>query len=142
MTVRGKTRHQLFLPHDLSRRLTAMAKARGCSRSDLLLEAVEAWMNQRTGPSVDDRIIRRLDNIARDARSANQYGLVVSESLSRFIRHQLIHAATLPAPGEDARALGQKRYDQFLDSLARMLAKGADNDDEPLTQARTGTHEG
>jgi predicted DNA-binding protein len=40
--IRGKTRHQLFLPDELSRRLTAMATRQKRSRSDLLLEMVEA----------------------------------------------------------------------------------------------------
>ena len=47
------------------------------------------------------------------------------------IRHQLIYAAALPAPAEDAKALGEKRFKAFLDSVAQMIAKGADNDNEP-----------
>jgi hypothetical protein len=38
---------------------------------------------------------------------------------------------TLPAPGEEAKALGEKRFQVFLDSVAQLLAKGADNDNEP-----------
>lgn len=57
--------------------------------------------------------------------------VVISHSLYRFIRHQLIYAASLPAPGEDARPLGEKRFQAFLDSVAQMMAKGADNDNEP-----------
>lgn len=45
--------------------------------------------------------------------------------------HQLIYAAILPAPGEDAKALGEKRFQTFLDSVAQMMGKGADNDNEP-----------
>ena len=46
------------------------------------------------------------------------------------VRHQLIYSAALPAPGEDAKALGEKRFQAFLDSVAQMMAKGADNDNE------------
>jgi predicted DNA-binding protein len=48
--IRGKTRHQLFLPDEMSKRLTAMAKNQKRSRSDLLLEMVDAYMNRRSGP--------------------------------------------------------------------------------------------
>ncbi|MCU1315844.1 MAG: hypothetical protein JWN63_1166 [Candidatus Acidoferrum typicum] len=45
-------------------------------------------------------------------------------------RQQLIYAATLPAPGEDAKALGEKRFQAFLGSVTQMMARGADNDNE------------
>jgi predicted transcriptional regulator len=63
--IRGKTRHQLFLPDDMSKRLSAMAKAQKRTRSDLLMEMVDAYMNRRSAPQADDRIITKLDRIAR-----------------------------------------------------------------------------
>lgn len=122
--IRGKTRHQLFLPDELSKRLAAMAKSQKRARSDLLVEMVEAWMNRRVAPPIDDRIAARLDRIARAIDEGNREAFIISHSLHRFMRHQLIYAAALPTPGEDAKALGQKRYDVFLDSVAAMLAKG------------------
>jgi len=128
--IRGKTRHQLFLPNDLSKRLTAMAKCQKRARSDLLLEMVEAFLNRRAAPEVDERLLIRLDRIARAVERGNSECFVISHSLSRFIRHQLIYAAALPTPDADAQALGEKRYRAFLDSVARMMAN-ADNDNEP-----------
>jgi hypothetical protein len=62
-------------------------------------------------------------------------GVDTSHSLHRFIRFQLIQASALLVAGEEAKALGQKRYDAFLDSLARMIAGGERSvspaDDEP-----------
>jgi predicted transcriptional regulator len=128
--IRGKTRHQLFLPDDMSKRLSAMAKAQKRTRSDLLMEMVDAYMNRRSAPQADDRIIAKLDRIARAVDKGNDECFVISHSLYRLIRHQLIYAAALPNPGEDARALGLKRYQGFLDEVAKSLAKGADNDNE------------
>jgi predicted transcriptional regulator len=59
--IRGKTRHQLFLPDEMSRRLTAMAKGQKRSRSDLLLEMVEAYMNRRSASQAEDRLGVKLD---------------------------------------------------------------------------------
>jgi predicted transcriptional regulator len=129
--IRGKTRHQLFLPDEMSRRLTAMAKSQKRSRSDLLLEMVEAYMNRRSASQTEDRLSVKLDRLAREVSKTNNECVVISHSLYRFIRHQLIYAATLPAPSEDAKALGEKRFQVFLDSVAQMLAKSADNDNEP-----------
>jgi predicted transcriptional regulator len=128
--IRGKTRHQLFLPDEMSKRISAMAKSQKRSRSDLLMEMVDAYMNKRATPQADDRVLAKLDRIARAVDKGNDECFVISHSLSRFIRHQLIYAASLPVPGQDATALGDKRYQAFLDSVAKMMAKGADNDNE------------
>jgi predicted transcriptional regulator len=128
--IRGKTRHQLFLPNEMSKRLTAMAKSQKRSRSDLLIEMVDAYMNRRAEPQVDDRIVAKLDRIARAVDKGNDECFVISYSLSRFIRHQLIYAASLPVPGQDATALGKKRYQAFLDLVAQAMAGGAENDNE------------
>ncbi|MDB5394447.1 MAG: hypothetical protein JWM91_1953, partial [Rhodospirillales bacterium] len=60
----------------------------------------------------------------------NSECFIISHALYRFIRHQLIYAAALPSPGEDARALGEKRFQAFLDSVAKMMVKGGDNNSE------------
>jgi predicted transcriptional regulator len=132
--IRGKTRHQLFPPDEMSRRLAAMAKSRKRSRSDLLLEMVEAYMNRRSASQQDDGLNAKLDRLARKVSRTNNECVVISHGLFRFMRHQLIYAATLPAPGEEAKAQGEKRFQAFLDSVAQIMAKGAGNDNE-LPQA-------
>jgi predicted transcriptional regulator len=122
--IRGKTRHQLFLPHELSKRLAVMAKSQNRARSDLLVEMVDAWMNRRAAPQVDERIADRLDRIARAVEAGNREAYIISNSLHRFMKHQLIYAAALPVPGPEAIALGKKRFADFQDSLAQALAEG------------------
>lgn len=128
--IRGMTRHQLFLPDEMCRRLTAMAESQKRSRSDLLLEMVEAYMNRRSASQTEDKVNAKLDRLAREVSKTNSECVVISHSLYRFIRHQLIYAAARPAPGEDAKALGKKRFQALLDSITQMMAKGADNDNE------------
>lgn len=130
--IRGKTRHQLFLPDEMSKRLSAMAKSQKRARSNLLLEMVETYMNRRAAS--DGHVSAKLDRIAKAVRDGNAESFLISHSISRFIRHQLIYAAALPAPGPDAIALGEKRYQAFLDSVARMLANGANDDAEPTAE--------
>jgi predicted transcriptional regulator len=135
--IRGKTRHQLFLPDELSKRLGAMAKSQKRSRSDLLLEMVDAYMNRRSASQLEDRVSAKLDRLARDLNRTNNECVVISHVLYRFIRHQLIYTASLPSPGEEARALGEKRYQALLDSVAKQMAKAADNDNQaPDVHAR------
>ena len=136
--IRGKTRHQLFLPDELSKRLAAMAKSQKRARSDLLVEMVDAWMNRRAAPQIDDRIAAKLDRISRAVEEGNREVFIISHSLQRFVRFQLIQASALPIPSEEAKALGQMRYDTFLDSLARSLA----GDTRSVSPAADNTKEG
>ncbi len=123
--IRGKTRLQLFLPDDMSRRLAAMAKSQRRARSDLLVEMVEAWITRRTAPQIDDRLVARLDRIARAVEEGNRETAIVSHSLQRFIRHQLIYSSALPQPGPDAQAAGERRYQMFLESISRLIGGAA-----------------
>ena len=120
--MHDRTRHAVLLPTPLSRRVTAMAKAQKRSKSDLLAEIVAAYVNRRSPEQPDERMFAQLDRILRVVTKTNSECIAVSYCLSRFIRHQLIQAAALPAPGDDARALGEKRYQAFLDTVARLVA--------------------
>jgi hypothetical protein len=73
----------------------------------------------------------KLDRLAREVSKTNNECVVISHSLHRFIRHQLIYPAALPSPSENAKALSKKWFQVFLDFVAHMLAKGADNDNDP-----------
>jgi predicted transcriptional regulator len=45
-----KIRHQLFLPEETSRRLEHLATSSGRARSEILVEALDAWFNRRQAP--------------------------------------------------------------------------------------------
>ncbi len=94
-----------------------MAKRQKRSRSDLLLEMVEAYMNRRSASETEDRVNAKLDRLAREVSTTSNECVVINHSLYRFMRRQLIYAAALPAPGEDAKALAEKRFQAFLDSV-------------------------
>lgn len=62
--------------------------------------------------------------------AANRETFFISHSLQRFVRFYMIYAAMQPRPGEDAVAVGDKSYRQFIDAITRMLVKGAVNDSQ------------
>lgn len=128
--IRGKTRHQLFLPHEMSKRLTVMAKNQKRARSDLLLEMVEAYMNRRAANDADS-IERKLARIARAVDEGNRETFLISHSLQRLVRVYLIYAAMHPRPDADAIVAGEKAYRQFIDAITRTLAQGAENGNQP-----------
>jgi len=135
--VRGKTRHQLFLPDEMTRRLAAMANSQKRCRSDLLLEMIETYMTRRSA-SQEDGAGARLDRLDREVRRVSNEIAAMSHMLSRFVRHQLIYNASLPPPGEDAIALGNARYEKLLDTIARMMAGRAGNGSEHPDEGKDG----
>ncbi len=120
---------QAFLHHSRQCPPYGRRVVRGNLVFDDGVKLVDAYMNRRS--ATDDGIGGKLDRLARAVEKGNTESFIISHSLYRFIRHQLIYASTLPAPGAEAQALGEKRYQAFLDSVAAMLAKGAANDNAP-----------
>lgn len=117
-----KVRCQLFLPGHLSRRLDTIATGSGKHRSELLVDAVEAWLERRDAPSDTSALMARLERVDRaSTRLARNYDLIW-ECLSAIVRHQMISAAALPPVDPATRALGERRHAAFLDEVARRVA--------------------
>ena len=117
-----KTRHQLFLTEALSKRLTIVAKNSGRARSEILVEALEAWFERRAAPSGTEAVLARLSRIERNSvRQAHSLDLLW-EGMSRLIRHQLVTAASLPPIGDEARAIGARLHEAFIAEIAERLA--------------------
>jgi hypothetical protein len=66
---------------------------------------------------------RRLDRLSRDLSLIHRHQQIVIESFGLFIRHYLMMSPTLP-PSEHqaAQALGQQRFQRFIEQLGRRLA--------------------
>jgi len=128
-----KTRHQLFLPEVLSRRLAMVARNSGRARSEILVEALEAWFDRRGSASGDDVILARLNRIERMLHRHAGNGDLLWEAMSRLVRHQLITAASLPPVSAAAQAIGSKAHRAFLDEVAKRRPGSDVQDDEPRT---------
>ena len=129
-----KTRHQLFLPEEMSRRLAHLAKSSGRARSDILVEALNVWFNRREAPKTDEAIGIRLGRIERNTDWLRRNQALVWEVLARIARHQLVTGAMQPV-SEAAQAVGAKLYAQFIDEIAdRFAGKPAPATDDPTSQ--------
>ena len=122
--IRGKTRHQLFLPYETSKRLAAIAKSQKRARSDLLVEMVEAWLNKRAATDEAAIDARRIERLQRSIEETRRESFIISYALFSFLRHYLMRSAMWPVVTDDARAAGQKAYQAFLDGTARRMGKG------------------
>jgi hypothetical protein len=116
-----KTRHQLFLPENMSKRLAHIAQSSGKARSEILVEALDAWFTRRQAPRTDEVIGVRLTRIERNLDWLRRNEALVWEVMARVVRHQLIASAQTP-PSREAQAVGAKLFAELVDEVADRLA--------------------
>lgn len=122
--MKGKVRHQLFLPQAVSDRFTAMAARPGVSRSQLLARAVSDWLDRRDATDLDERFGPRLDRITALLDRLVRDSHIELETLALFIRYELAIHPPLADSDRAGRAAGGVRFEAFLTQVARKVAMG------------------
>jgi len=120
----GKVRHQLFLARPISDRLEQLARAPGASKSAILAEAVEAWLNRRGASELDERFGLRLDRISTALSRIERDGNILLESLALLARYELAVQPPLAENDHAGRALAATRFEAFIAQVARQIAAG------------------
>jgi predicted DNA-binding protein len=133
-----KVRHQLFLPKELSGRLERIAAGTGRTRSELLVEALEAWLNRRNPAAAEEALAARLTRFERHIEAVRRQQGLQWEVLARMLRHQLLIAAGLPPADAELQASALKAFEAFIDELAERLAgkEPAPNSDPSIAKVR------
>jgi predicted transcriptional regulator len=116
-----KIRHQFFLPKEESDRVGRIAAATGRSRSDLLREALGAYLSRRNAPSKEDGIEAALTRLERRAERVQRNVGLQWEILARLMRHQLQVASGLPRPDSSNLAAARAAFEQMLDEISERL---------------------
>lgn len=119
-----KPRHHLYLDDELTERLDALAAKPGSSKSAIVADALRAYLARRGAKELDDLLKVRLDRMGAQLNRIERDQQVVLESLALFVRYQLTVTAPLPEPDQAARAVGQDRFQAFIDQVGRQMANG------------------
>src|SRR3546814_20577518 len=117
-----KTRHQFYLPDDLSETLAALAAKPGASKTAILTDALRAWLERKAGHELDERFGPRLDRQQRIAQRSEATLNAMAEMLDLFVAHQLTLVAHQPPFDEETAWLGLQRSRRFMDRRAPQLA--------------------
>lgn len=117
-------RHQLFLTETLSERLETLAAKPGVTKSSILADAVEAWLNRRGTSELEERFGQRLDRITTAVARVERDGHVLLETLALFVRYELAIHAPLAETDRAGRAIARDRFNAFVDQVGRQLAGG------------------
>ena len=119
-----KPRHHLYLDDELTAQLEALAAKPGSSKSAIVADALRQYLARRGAHDIDEALKIRLDRQSRQIERIERDGQVLLESLALFIRYQLTVTAPLPEPDKAARAVGQERFQKFIDQVGRQIAGG------------------
>src|SRR3546814_7961918 len=119
-----KPRHPLYLDDELTERLEALAAKPGSSKSAIVSDALRAFIARRGANELDERLKVRLDRVSRQLNRIERDQQILLESLALYVRYYLTVTAPLPeADQEAARALGQERFQAFIDQVGRRARK-------------------
>lgn len=120
----AKLRQNLYLDLDLSKALDVLANKPGATKSGIVNDALSAWITRRGAGQIDDLLKPRLDRMSRDMDRIARDVEVLLESLSLFVRYQLMVTAPLPEGDSAARAVGRERFEAFVAQVGRQIGSG------------------
>jgi len=118
----SKIRHQLFLPKALSDRVGRIAEGTGRARSEILVEALEAFLSRRNPAANEDALAARLARFERHVEAIRRHQGLQWEVLARNMRHQMMTAAALPRADAATEAAAARAFEAVIDEIADRLA--------------------
>jgi DNA-binding transcriptional MocR family regulator len=118
----SKIRHQMFLPKTLSDRVGRIAEGTGRARSELLVEALEAFLSRRNPAPNEEALTVRLARFERHVEAIRRHQGLQWEVLARLMRHQMMTSAALPLPDAGTQAVAAKQFEAIIDEIAHRLA--------------------
>jgi predicted transcriptional regulator len=131
-----KRRHEFYLDADVSEQLNALAAKPGASKTAIMSDALRASLERRGANELDQRFRARLDRLSMQLGRIERDQQVIAEMLALFVRFQLTVTAPVPEADRAARALGQARYESFLQQVSRRLAGSAGTVEDVLAHQR------
>ena len=118
-----KIKLTVYLSRTVSGQLDLACKDRTKNKSKLTETALAQLLNPQHHADHESATPRRLDRLSRDISLIHRHQQIAIESFGLFMRHYLMMSPILPpAEHQAAQALGQQRFQRFIEQLGRRLA--------------------
>jgi predicted transcriptional regulator len=121
----GKPRLNLRLRADLHRKLEEATRRPGVTKNAVIEQALAEYFEPALKMEFEARVLKRLD--AFDIRQGEiERDVAISlETLGQFVLYWLTRTDPVPeGEREIAHALGQRRFDHFIEQVARKVTGG------------------
>lgn len=121
-----KDRLNVYFDPSLTSELELLAARRKVSKSQVVEAALASYLSPDAADQHEAAITRRLDRLTRTVERLERNQTITTEALALFIRFWLTTTPPLPdTMRETAQAKGRERYEGFVETLGRRLAKGS-----------------
>lgn len=118
-----RPRVHVRLPTNLHARLCQEAGRSGASKALIVESALRAWFDPETQARLEDRLLVRLDAFDQRQAEIERDLAFTQETLAHFVFYWLTRMEPIPEGERDAaHALGRKRFDFFIEQVARKVA--------------------
>jgi hypothetical protein len=137
-----KARLSVYLDPDMMMQLAELADRKRQSKSLIAEAAITSFLTPDDSDRREAAVGRRLDLLTRQGERLERDLSIAAETLALFIRFWLTVTPPLPEGAQAAaQAKGRERFEAFLETLGRRLAKGQSVLREvSLDQLSGGTH--
>lgn len=120
-----KDRLNVYFDPSLTAELEALAARRKVSKSQVVEAALASYLSPDAADQREAAITRRLDRLTRAVERLERNQTITTEALALFVRFWLTTTPPLPDTMREAtQAKGRERYEGFVETLGRRLAKG------------------
>jgi predicted transcriptional regulator len=115
----------VYLDPEVMTQLTELAGRKQQPKSLIAEAAITSFLTPDDSDRREAAITRRLDRLTRQGERVERDLWIAAETLGLFIRFWLTVTPPLPESAQAAaQAKGRERFDSFLETLGRRLAKG------------------
>jgi hypothetical protein len=120
-----KARLSVYLDPDMMAQLAELADRKQQSKSLIAEAAITSFLTPDNADRREAAVTRRLDLLTRQGERLERDLSIAAETLALFIRFWLTATPPLPESAQAAaQAKGRERFESFLQTLGRRLAKG------------------
>jgi hypothetical protein len=120
-----RVRMNVYFPPEILRQLIDLSDRKRISRSSIVEAAVTSFLSPDGVDRTEAAFTRRLDRLSRQVQRLERDVGIGTETLALFIRFWLTVTPPLPADAQaSAQVKGRERYESFVETLGRRLAKG------------------
>ncbi|MCR9193076.1 MAG: ribbon-helix-helix protein, CopG family, partial [Hyphomonas sp.] len=118
----SKPRVNLRLSHKLYAELDRRAREPGVTKTDIVEEALSRFFDPESNLVLEERLLRRMDAFDRRQGEIERDTALCLETIAHFVFYWLTQTEPIPEGQRDAaHALGQRRFDHFIQQVARKL---------------------
>ena len=125
MSKGNRIKHTFRLPPALSRQLADYAGRKRVSQASVVEAAIASFLSPDGSERMEAAFSRRLDRITRQIGKLDYHIEVGNEAFALYLRRWLAVTPAMPFEANAAaRADAEKRFDFFVEALARRMETG------------------